>query len=298
MFLRLAPSPLVLGYSRPLVGVNTESSEVIQEIPRPLFFLPLHTTRCPITLPNIAQFGSLVSSMRGTNPANSIRLLRIILSTLSLPVFMRVSSVWLLPRRPLQRVRKLWWARCSVSSWQLRELHVTQPYNVVPSTSAPDIRILSSRGAYGRSYSSRVYFRKLHHALRMCRSTSMDRSVSLWLRFPQVYELVRLVVHLAGCLYVGYGGFLRHPLRALTYDLNLSLRYGEAKRRAHVTPIIFMSCAVKFQATLASSSYSMPHSKVKRAGSPSVAPPRPPAPILFLRCTRESVKSLSGLKRV
>ena len=58
----------------------------------------------------------------------------------------------------------------------------------------------------------------------MCRSISMDRSVWLWLRFPQVYELVRLVV---------YGGLLRHPLRALTYDLSLSLRYGEAKRRAH-----------------------------------------------------------------
>ena len=208
--------------------------------------------------------------------------------------------MWLFSRRPLQRVRKLWWARCSVSSWHTRELHVTQPYIFVSSTSALDIRILSSRGALGRSYSSRVYFRKLHHALRMCRSTSMDRSVSLWLRFPQVYELVRLVVHLAGCLYVGYGGFLRHPLRALTYDLSLSLRYGEAKRRAHdpITPIIFQSCSVKFQATLASSSYSMPHSKVKRAGSPPVASPRTPAPVILLRCTRASMKPLSGLKRV
>ena len=41
------------------------------------------------------------------------------------------------------------------------------------------------------------------------------------------------LVHLASCLYVGVGGFLRHPLRALTYDLSLGLRYGEAKRRAH-----------------------------------------------------------------
>ena len=120
-----------------------------------------------------------------------------------------------------------------MSSWHARELHLTQPYNVVSSTSAVNIWILSSRGAPGLSNSSRVYFRKMHHTLRMCRSTSMDRSVSLWLRFPQVYELVRLVVRLAGCLYVGYGGFLRHPLRALTYDLSLSLRYGEAKRRAH-----------------------------------------------------------------
>ena len=35
------------------------------------------------------------------------------------------------------------------------------------------IRILSSRGALGRPYNSRMYFRKLHHALRMRRLTSM-----------------------------------------------------------------------------------------------------------------------------
>ena len=31
---------------------------------------------------------------------------------------------------------------------------------------------------------------------------------------PEVYKLVRLVVHLARCLYAEYGGGLRHPLRA------------------------------------------------------------------------------------
>ena len=31
---------------------------------------------------------------------------------------------------------------------------------------------------------------------------------------PEVYELVRLVVHLAGCLNAEYGDGLRHPLRA------------------------------------------------------------------------------------
>ena len=31
---------------------------------------------------------------------------------------------------------------------------------------------------------------------------------------PEVYKLVRLVVHLARCLYAEYGGELRHPLRA------------------------------------------------------------------------------------
>ena len=50
------------------------------------------------------------------------------------------------------------------------------PYSIVSSTSALIIRILSSTGALGRSYISRAYFRKLHHALRMRRSTSMDRS--------------------------------------------------------------------------------------------------------------------------
>ena len=31
---------------------------------------------------------------------------------------------------------------------------------------------------------------------------------------PKVYELVRLVVHLASCLYVAYSGGLRRPLGA------------------------------------------------------------------------------------
>ena len=50
---------------------------------------------------------------------------------------------------------------------------------------------------------------------------------------PEVYELVRVVVHLAHCLYAECGGGLRHPLRVLTHDLNLGLRHGEAKRRSH-----------------------------------------------------------------
>ena len=43
LFCRSAPSPLVLGCSRPLVvGVDAESSEVVQETPHPLFFLAPH----------------------------------------------------------------------------------------------------------------------------------------------------------------------------------------------------------------------------------------------------------------
>ena len=64
--------------------------------------------------------------------------------------------------------------------------HVTQPYSIVSCTSALSIRMLSSRGALGRSCSSRVYFRKLHHALRMRRSISVDRS-ELWLTFHPRY---------------------------------------------------------------------------------------------------------------
>ena len=65
--------------------------------------------------------------------------------------------------------------------WTSRKL-----YSLVSSNSALSIRILSSRGALGRSYRSRVYFRKLHHTLRMRPSTSMDRS-ALWWTFPPRY---------------------------------------------------------------------------------------------------------------
>ena len=45
---RSAPFPLVLGCSRPLVGVDAESSEAVQETPHLLFFsLVAHTARTP-----------------------------------------------------------------------------------------------------------------------------------------------------------------------------------------------------------------------------------------------------------
>ena len=59
---------------------------------------PIHSFPCPPTQPappnispNITYFGSLVSSMRATNPANKIRLLRKVASMLSLPVLRSVS---------------------------------------------------------------------------------------------------------------------------------------------------------------------------------------------------------------
>ena len=47
LFRRSALFPLVLGCCRPLVGVDAESSEVVQETPHPLFFLAPHTARAP-----------------------------------------------------------------------------------------------------------------------------------------------------------------------------------------------------------------------------------------------------------
>ena len=61
----------------------------------------------------------------------------------------------------------------------------------------------------------------------------LDEQVSIVIDVPpEVYELVRLVVHLTRCPYAEYGG-LRHRLRAYTHDFSLCLQYGETKRRAH-----------------------------------------------------------------
>ena len=47
LFHRLAPLRLVLGWSRSLVGIDTENSDVIQQTPHPLFCLPLYAARSP-----------------------------------------------------------------------------------------------------------------------------------------------------------------------------------------------------------------------------------------------------------
>ena len=200
----------------------------------------------PISSPNITPFGSLVSSMRAINLADKIRLLRIVASMLSLPVFRSVSrheigwSLRLFFRQPMQRVRKLWWTWCSVKQWHARGLHVTQPYSIVSSTSALSIRILSSRGG-GRSlsYSSRVHFRKLHHALRMCRLT-------LWLTFPPRYtnSFVWLYTWPAAStlnMAMNFGiTFMRnHMISALASD---TLR-PNAAHTTTIISIIFLSCS-------------------------------------------------------
>ena len=63
LFPRLAPFLLVLGGSRPLVGVDSDSSEVVQQTPRPLFSLPPTQPAPPTSSPNITHFRNPVSSM-------------------------------------------------------------------------------------------------------------------------------------------------------------------------------------------------------------------------------------------
>ena len=92
LFRRSAPFPLVLSCSFPLVDVDAERSEVVQEIPHPLFCLTPHTASAPANSPNITHVESLVSSMRATNPANKIRLLRKVASMISLFVLNAASQ--------------------------------------------------------------------------------------------------------------------------------------------------------------------------------------------------------------
>ena len=71
------PFPLVLGCDRPLVGIETENSEVIQETPHKLLFLPPHE------FPELHELRqSPVLHMLATNPVKRIRLLHSIASML------------------------------------------------------------------------------------------------------------------------------------------------------------------------------------------------------------------------
>ena len=50
---------------------------------------------------------------------------------------------------------------------------------------------------------------------------------------PELYEIVRLLVYLAGSLDAESGSGTRHPPCAQTHYLSLGLRNGETKRHAH-----------------------------------------------------------------
>lgn len=86
----------ILSCDHPLVGLDTEGSEVVQRASHPLILLPLSPP--PETVPHLYEFfeasripGSLVFSIRVANPANIIHLSCNIASMLSSRHFTRVS---------------------------------------------------------------------------------------------------------------------------------------------------------------------------------------------------------------
>ena len=132
---------------------------------------------------------------------------------------------------------------------------MTELYSIVSSTSALSIRVLSSRGALGRSYSSRVYFWKLHHALRMRRSTSMDRS-ALWLTFPPRYTNSFVWLYTwpaASTLNMAVdSGIPSVPKRMISVLASDIVRLNAAHTTT-ITPIIFFNCSGNCETTPASS---------------------------------------------
>ena len=100
---------------------------------------------------------------------------------------------------------------------------------------------------------------------------------------PEVYEIVNLLVYLAGSLDAECGGGIRYPPCAQTL---ISVLASETVRpnvthTAMITTIIFLSCSGDFETTPASSAYIMPHIDVSGAGSPAVVFPRSPAAAFF-----------------
>ena len=117
---------------------------------------------------------------------------------------------------------------------------------------------------------------------------------------PELYELIRLVVHLAGCLYAEYGGRFRHSLRALTHDLRLGLRYDEAKRRTHDQDHAHSFSELLGQLQDDSDIVSIKHAPKRRrqeyfSGGCFHPPPRP---CFLFEVHRASMMNLSALKRV
>ena len=157
---------------------------------------------------------------------------------------------------------------------------MTQPYNIVSSTSALSIRILNSREALGRSV---VQFEGEYPEAAprvVYASVDLDGQVGIVVDVPpEVYKLVHLVVHLASCLYVEYGAvdsgipFTRnkHMISVLASD---TVR-PNAAHTTTTTPIIFLGCSGDCETTPASSAQSMPQGSVARTDSPVVASPRP-----------------------
>ena len=107
--------------------------------------------------------------MRAINPANMILLLQIIALVLSVIVFIgvfryenrEVGAFILSPTHATSQEAVVGSGR------RVALARALAPYSSVTSTSALSIQNLSLREVLGRSYSSRVYFRNLHHAMRL-----------------------------------------------------------------------------------------------------------------------------------
>ena len=122
---------------------------------------------------------------------------------------------------------------------------MTQSYSIVSSTSALDIRILSLRGALGRSYSSRVYSRKLHYELRMRRSASIDR-LALWLTFVPRYTNSFVWLYTwpaASTLNVTVDSGIPFARKHMISVLASNTVRPNAAHTTTITPIIFLSCS-------------------------------------------------------
>ena len=136
LFRRLAPFPLVLACSRSLVGIDTESSEVVHQITHHVSLLP-HAGRAPH---QFSQYHSLRQSCvihtrhkpREKDPPPAQNCLHALTPHHYERMQMKIGwLVRLFFRQPMERARKLWWARRRVSHWHSRGLHVTQPYSII-----------------------------------------------------------------------------------------------------------------------------------------------------------------------
>ena len=85
-----------LGCSRPLVGVDAESSEIVQEIPHPLFFLAHHTARAPPPILRTSRTSAVSYPLWA-------------------PQIPQTRSASCVKNQPMQRVKSLWRTRRRVS---------------------------------------------------------------------------------------------------------------------------------------------------------------------------------------
>ena len=126
-------------------------------------------------------------------------------------------------------------------AWAPRDV-VVQHHLKFLSSWHPDLELEGS--AVGRSYSSRAYFRKLHHALRNA-PVHLGGQLDIIVVDvpPELCELVHLVVHLVGSLYAEYGGGLsgipfvrQHMISVLASD---TVR-PNAAHTTTITPFIIL----------------------------------------------------------